>query len=101
MNKKTKEQLDNILANLNAEKECITELFEKMEPLMEKYADDDESPKAEETYMKIFAVESAGKLVKLAERILYELSIDNLEELDAILKKYKWDLYCMDDLDTY
>ena len=101
MNKNIIEQVEDILANLNAEKESITELFQKIEPLMDKFDGDDESPKAQETYLKILTVESAGRLVQLAEKLLYELSIDNMEELNILLKKYKWEIFAMDDLDIF
>lgn len=44
---------------------------------MDNFNVDDESPKAQKTYLEIQTVESAGKLIKLAEKLLYELSIDN------------------------
>lgn len=98
MNKNIREKIEDIAANLNAEKESITEIFEKIEPL---YDGDEESPKSQKIYLEILTVESAGRLVKLAEKLLYELSIDNTEELEILMKKYKWEIFGMEGLDVF
>lgn len=98
MNKKIREKIEDIAANLNAEKESITEIFEKIEPL---YDGNEESQKSQKIYLEILTVESAGRLVKLAEKLLYELSIDNTEELERLMKKYKWEILAMESLDDF